>query len=103
MIFLPHNRNISVELIKEEEPEEATILLPSDYRPAADPYAVVRVAEHGGAQDCQNPWAPGWLLVVEAQMIREITYDGQTYHTIAENYVIGSLSSNARPTSNRRR
>jgi len=93
MRFLPHNRNISIELIENEKAEEATILLPSDYRPAQEPYAVVRVTKDGAAADCQRQWEPGWLLVVEAQMIREIAYDGHVYYTVTENYVVGSLSA----------
>jgi len=93
MRFLPHNRNISIELIEDERTEEGTILLPSDYQAPVEPYAVVRVSPDGGAADCQRQWEPGWLLVVEAHMIREITYENHVYHTITENYVIGSLST----------
>ena len=93
MRFLPHNRNISVELVENEKTEEEGILLPADYRPAADPYAVVRVTADGSAADCQRTWEPDWLLVVEAQMIRAIKYEDRLYYTIAENYVIGSLSA----------
>lgn len=93
MRFLPYNRNISVELIEEEVPEEGPILLPAEYRPTQDPYAVVRVTDEGAAADCHQHWQPGWLLVVEAQMIRTINYEERTYHTIAENYVIASLSA----------
>lgn len=91
MIFLPHNRNISVELIESEKAEEGTILLPSDYRVATEPYAIVRIAEHGAADDCQSSWRAGWLLVVEAQMIREFSFEEKTFYTIAENYVIGAI------------
>jgi len=93
MRFLPYNRNISVKLIEEEVVDEGPILLPAEYRPAAEPYTVVCVTEEGAAGDCQHIWQPGWLLVVEAQMIRTINYEERTYHTIAENYVIASLSA----------
>lgn len=93
MRFLPYNRNISVEPVENKKTEEAPILLPSDYRPEVDPYAVVRVTADGAAADCQSHWEPGWLLVVEAHMIREIAYDDQIYHTVTENYVIASLSA----------
>ena len=92
MKFLPHNRNISIELIeKKEEDTGITVLLPSDYRPAQESYAVVRVSLEGAAADCQGDWASGSLLVVEAQMIREISHGEETYHTITENHVVGSL------------
>ena len=93
MRFLPHNRNISVEPVKNEKPDDTAILLPSDYRPEVEPYAIVRVTADGAAPDCQRHWEPGWLLVVEAHMIREIIYGEDVYYTITENYVVGSLSA----------
>ena len=78
--------------MKDEKTDEGTILLPSDYEAAAPPYVVVRVSDAGGAPDCSRNWEPGWFLVVEAQMIREIAYEDHVYHTITENYVIGTLS-----------
>jgi hypothetical protein len=94
--FLPQNRNISVELIEDEKIEEGNILLPADYQAPPESYVVVRVSDDGAATDCKRNWEPGWLLVVEAQMIREITYGDQIYRTITENYVIGSLSDHER-------
>ena len=92
MRFLPQNRNISIELVEDEKTEEASILLPADYQSPPETYVVVRVSDDGAAPDCTRNWEPGWLLVVEAQMIREITYGDHVYHAITENYVIGSLS-----------
>ena len=96
MRFLPQNRNISVELVENEKAEEGSILLPSDYEAPPEPYVVVRVSDDGAAPDCTRNWEPGWLLVVEAQMIREIAYEDCVYHTVTENYVIGSLSPHDR-------
>ena len=78
-------------MMETDSAEEVGILLPSDYEPPDDPHTVVRVAPAGAARDCESEWEPGWLLVVEARMIREIAYKESVYHTITENYVVGAL------------
>ncbi len=93
MKLIPHNRNISVELLEEEDDTGVTVLLPESYRPAEGPYTVVRVGNSGAAIDCQYDWLPGTLLVVESQMIRHIEYEGASFNTVAENYIVGSLVS----------
>jgi len=92
MIFVPYNRNISIELLNQGAKEkEMDVLLPSDYQEAQVPYTVVRVGESCSALDCQSLYSPGQLIVVETHMIREINYGEETFHTILENYVLGEL------------
>jgi len=92
MIFVPHNRNISIELLSPTaEEEEVGVLLPTDYQEAQVPYTVVRVGETCSALDCQSLYTPGQLIVVETHMIREINYGEETFYTVLENYVLGEL------------
>ena len=91
MRLVPHNKNLTVELVDEEKGEEATILLPADYRPAGAPFAPVRVLDF--AEDCANQWLPGTIVMIEAQMLREINFKDATFYTIGENYIIGAVET----------
>lgn len=75
-------------VVDDEEVEESGILLPQDYRPADKPFAAVRVL----TASMEAEWTPGSLLVVEAQMLRDIEHNGETFTVVKENYVIGVLS-----------
>jgi co-chaperonin GroES (HSP10) len=88
MTFIPVNNHLYVKVVEDEEAEESGILLPQDYRPADKPFAAVRVL----ATSMEAEWTPGSLLVVEAQMLRDIEYNGETFTVVKENYVIGVLS-----------
>ena len=85
MIFTPVNNHLYVEVLDEEK-EETGVLLPQDYRSAEKPFAAVRVVAPAVG------WREGSVLVVEAQMLRDIQYAGETFTVVKENYVIGVLS-----------
>ena len=91
MIFIPYNRNLSIELIEGEPQSEVHVLLPEDYQEASGPHTVVRVGESGSALDCKSSWIPGQLIVVETRMITELMYAGETFYCILENYVLGEF------------
>ena len=92
MIFIPYNRNVSIELVENrEEKKELDVLLPADYQEKVATYTVVRVTESGCALDCQVSYIPGQLIVVETHMIRQINYGTDTFHVVLENYVLGEL------------
>jgi co-chaperonin GroES (HSP10) len=88
MTFTPVNNHLHVRVIEERDTEDTGILLPQDYRPVDKPFAAVRVL---GAS-MTGAWVPGSLLVVEAQMLRDIEHNGETFTVVKENYVIGVLS-----------
>ena len=93
MGFVPVNRNLLVELIKEDEEKTIPdVLLPSDYRPAEKPYAPVRLLKSSSASELFLDHHIGHTLIVEAHMIREIQFNGDKFHTIGENYVVGIIS-----------
>jgi|TARA_Y100000296_G_scaffold84781_1_gene118844 co-chaperonin GroES (HSP10) len=86
MTFTPANNNLYVEVLKENK-EETGVLLPQGYRQAESPFAAVRVLAAG-----ETGWTEGSVLVVEAQMLQDIQYKGNTFTIVKENYVVGSLS-----------
>jgi len=102
MIFKPLGRNIVIEFL-EDEKDQDTILLPSDYRPAEQPYEIVRVASGWCGNKCEKEWEEGYHIVVEAHMIRIFDHAEETYYIISENHVIGyfdeSLDKNVSNTN----
>jgi len=90
MTFTPVNNYLYVRMIEENDPEESGILLPQDYRPTESPFAVVEVINCSG--ESGTLWGSGIQLVVEAQMLRDIQHNGETFTVIKENHVIGILS-----------
>ena len=90
MTFTPVNNYLYVRTVEDTETEESGILLPQDYRAVESPFAVVEVVNCSG--DSGTIWGAGLQIVVEAQMLRDIQHNGETYTVIKENYVIGILS-----------
>ena len=87
MTFTPVNNYLYVKAIEDKDEEESAILLPGDYRPVENPFAVVEVVT-------STLWAQGMRVAVEAHMLRDIQHNGETYTVIKENHVIGILSEN---------
>ena len=90
MTFTPVNNYLYVRALEETDTEESGILLPQDYRAVENPFAVVEVVNCSGENG--TIWGPGLQLVVEAQMLRDIQHNGETFTVIKENHVIGILS-----------
>jgi co-chaperonin GroES (HSP10) len=88
----PRNRYIVV-LPKEEQEqeEERAVLLPENYRKPQSPYAVVTVVS--ASPDVSQILMSGDTLVVERSMLKEITFEGSTYHLILENYILGIVQT----------
>ena len=90
MLLDPRNRHLLVEVLPEaEEKEKSAVLLPDNYRPTTSPYVAVRLLER--APDCSVQCSHGSVLIVEARMLNEIVYGGQTFHLVLENYVLGVI------------
>ena len=96
MKFVPINRHLLVEpLAVSGDEEEAKILLPEDYSKPKAPFAVVRlISASSEANSGRNSyhWEPGKKLVVNANMLEEISVEKQVFHVILENYVVGVLN-----------
>lgn len=90
VMFYPVNRHLLVKDIPEDE-EQNTVLLPDDYKVKNvreyKPMKVVRVAE-----DSKLKLDSGHIVIVEASMVKEVDYRGNTYNLILENYVYGAVS-----------
>ena len=87
MTFMPVNNYLHIEVVAEKK-EETGVLLPQDYRPADNPFAVARLI----SASYENCWTANSILVVEAHMLRDIQHNGETFTVIKENHVIGVLS-----------
>ena len=88
MKFTPKNRHILIGIPEETEIEESksTLILPDDYERPKSEYAKVQVF------DCSaTELKLGNYAVVHRCMIQEIAVDGETYHTVLDNYVIASI------------
>ena len=90
MTLTPVNNYLWVKQIETEEADEVGILLPQDYRAVESPFAVVEVVSCSG--ESGTLWGAGLQVVVEAQMLRDIQHNGETFTVIKENHVIGILS-----------
>ncbi len=92
MNLSPVNNYLVVKTVEDTEIEDSgiTVLLPQDYRAVESPFAVVEVVNCSGENG--TLWGAGLHVVVEAQMLRDITHKGETYTVIKENHVIGILS-----------
>ena len=90
MIFTPVNNYLWVRVLADNDTEESGILLPQDYRAAESPFAVVEIVNCSG--ESGTLWGTGLQVAVEAQMLRDIQHNGETFTVIKENHVIGILS-----------
>ena len=90
MNLSPVNNYLVVRTIEDTDTEDTGILLPQDYRAVESPFAVVEVVNCSGENG--TLWGTGLQLVVEAQMLRDIEHNGETFTVIKENYIIGIIN-----------
>ena len=90
MNFTPVNNYLAVRAVEDNDLEDSAILLPQDYRAVESPFAVVEVVSCSGENG--TIWGLGLQIVVEAQMLRDIQHNGETFTVIKENHIIGILS-----------
>jgi len=88
MMLNPRNRHLLViPQDEEEQDEERAVLLPENYRKPQSPYAVVSVLSV--APDVSQLLMAGDTLVVERSMLKEGTFEGETFYLVLENYILG--------------
>ena len=88
MMLNPRNRHLLViPQDEEEQDEERAVLLPENYRKPQSPYAVVSVLSV--APDVSQLLMAGDTLVVERSMLKEVTFEGETFYLVLENYILG--------------
>lgn len=90
MNFKPYNRHILVELQEEEiSKEDPLFVMPDDYRPPKQPYAVCEIVSL--SEDCSINLNPGDIIVVDRTTLQEIKANLDTIYLVQENYVYGRL------------
>ena len=88
MILNPRNRHLLViPQDEQEQEEERAVLLPENYRKPQSPYAAVSVLSV--APDVSQLLMAGDTLVVERCMLKEVTFEGETFYLVLENYILG--------------
>jgi len=88
-MFKPVNRHILIELINEVDDKSAQILLPDDYKPIKEKYAVATVK--GISDDLNFDLQIDNKIIIDQSMIDEIAVNCTTYSIILENYVVGII------------
>jgi co-chaperonin GroES (HSP10) len=89
-MFKPVNRHILVEMVDGEESPTPLIVLPEDFKPAMEKYAVVKVLNF--ADDIRFELKSAPRIVVDQSMIEEIVVNKTTYNVIQDNYVVGIVT-----------
>ena len=88
MMINPRNRHLVVIPQDErQQEEERAVLLPEGYRKPESPHAVVSVLSV--APDVSQLLMAGDTLVVERSMLKEVTFKGETFYLVLENYILG--------------
>ena len=89
-MFKPVNRHIIVQTAEENSPETTLgILLPDDYSPKQEKYATVTVL--AWATDVRFSLYEGREIIVDQNMIDEVTINNEKFKMILDNYVIGII------------
>jgi co-chaperonin GroES (HSP10) len=86
-MFKPVNRHILVKKLNENPSEESLIVLPEDYKPVEEKYAVVEVLDF--SSDVRFEIVVGNKLIVDQSMLERINVGGTNYSVILDNYVVG--------------
>ena len=91
MILEPRNRHILVVPNEEEPPPEEAgrVLLPETYRPEQSPYLATTVL--CVAPDVSQRVMGGDTIIVERSMLNEVTFEGETFYLVLENYILGVI------------
>lgn len=90
-MFIPINRYLLVESLKEEEVSKSPILLPESPTKSLSPHSVVKLL--AVSPDCEKfNGEIGHTLVVNSNMIENIKVGTDEYKVILENHVVGLIS-----------
>jgi len=96
-VFKPVNRYLVVETPTPPAETKSGIVLPDDYKPAEDPWVVVKLIDYADdvrfGKKLKNLSAIHEVsLLVERSMIEQIVYNGTNYSLILDNYVKGAFT-----------
>ena len=86
----PRNRHLLIHLYDEtESKQESAVLLPENYEAPKSPYASARVLAI--APDVSQRVLAGEVIMVDRSMVNEVTFRGETYYLVLENYILGVI------------
>ncbi len=86
-MLIPYNRHLLVELVQSEDRGDAVVLIPDSSVPKPA-YSLVKLLNV--APDCEKfNGEVGSTLLVNTNMVEEITVAGTSYNLILENHVVG--------------
>ena len=90
--FVPFNKRLLIEDIKEETSEEQKVLLPEEYKKSKktqERYKCYMIVSN--SVDCSTNFRDkkDRIVVVEDSMVEEIEFKGTKYKIIQECYVVG--------------
>ena len=88
MNIQPWNRRLLIELPREEEQSDSSILLPEDYKPSPNDHLIGKVL--ATASDATKELV-GKKVVIPPISIEEIQIDDVTHYLILENYIVAVL------------
>jgi co-chaperonin GroES (HSP10) len=92
-MFKPVNRYIEIALIAEEKPKtESGILLPEDFKPAEERYAIAQVLSVSEDVKFKESLTSGSTVVVDKSMIEAINFNNKSINVVLENYILGIIS-----------
>jgi|TARA_R100000234_G_C4985183_1_gene172880 co-chaperonin GroES (HSP10) len=84
----PRNRHLLVVPQEaQEEEQDRAVLLPENYRKPQSPYVAVSVL--AVAPDVSQLLMAGDVLMVERSMLKEVTFQGESFYLVLENYILG--------------
>ncbi len=88
MMLNPRNRHLLVVPQEaQEEEQDRAVLLPENYRKPQSPYVAVSVL--AVAPDVSQLLMAGDVLMVERSMLKEVTFQGESFYLVLENYILG--------------
>jgi len=91
-VIQPVNRYIEVVVAPTVNPEETTILLPTDFKPQEERYRQVQIQSWAPDVRFAERLSEGCTAIIDHTMIEEIKVGNELLTVIQDNYVIALLT-----------
>jgi len=85
----PVNKYLIVTPVESAQEQKNLVLVPDNFKERDQPYVFVKLVQPNDYTDLVR----GSRLLVHAHLLEEVQYDGQVFHIIPENSVIGYVDS----------
>ena len=91
--FKPVNRYVEIQL-SEQEPNETQsgILLPDDFKPTEERYAVANVISAADDVKFLKSLEEGCSIILDKTMVENINFGGESINVVLENYIVGIIN-----------